>query len=349
MVCHSGGAQCLGDEAGQAIRIGVQARVQLFVGQLQGSQTGGHRHRVTGQRARLVDGTRRRQRGHDVGAATEGSCGQTTGDHLAEGHQVTRYPIDAKPTLVGGTEAGHDLVEDEQGAVGMRDFLERRVEAFFRGHGAHVARCGLGDNAGDLSRVRGEGLADGVEIVIGNDDGIRGRGAGHARGIRERESGHAGASRRQQRINVAVVAALKLQDLGAAGETAGQAHGGHGGLGTGVDQAYLLHGGALNNVLRQQRLALGGCAEGEAVGSRLLHCLHDGRVGIAVDHRAIGADQVDVLIAVDIPEARALTARDNAGLAAHGSEGADRGIHATRGDLRGALEPLGGLGRILLV
>ena len=197
--------------------------------------------------------------------------------------------------------------------------------------------------------MRGKGLADGVEIVVRDNDGICGRSAGHARGIRERESGYAGASRRQQRIHVAVVAAFKLQDLGAAGETAGQAHGGHGGLGTGVNQAHLLHGGALDDVLRQQRLALGRGAERQTVGSRLLHCLHDGRVGIAVNHRAIRADQVDVLIAVDIPKAGALTASDNAGLAAHGSEGADRGIHTARGDLGGALEPLGGLGRILLV
>ena len=148
---------------------------------------------------------------------------------------------------------------------------------------------------------------------------------------------------------MAVVATLELQHLGAAGVAAGQAHRRHGGLGAGVDHAHLIGRGARDDGLRQQGLPLGGRAEAQATRSGLLHGLHNLWVRIAVNHRAIGADQVDVLVAVDIPKAGALTASDNAGLAAHGSEGADRGIHTARGDLGGALEPLGGLGRILLV
>ena len=85
-------------------------------------------------------------------------------------------------------------------------------------------------------------------------------------------------------------------------------------------------------------------AEAQAVGGGLLHGLDDGRVRVAVDHRAVGTDQVNVLVAVHVPQAGALAAGDDAGLAAHGAEGADRGVHTTRDGLDGALEPLLGLG-----
>ena len=334
------------NHAGQAVRVGLQALVERFIGQLQRLQAGGHGHRITGQRAGLVDRTVRGEVVHNLGAAAEGSGRQATGDDLAEGHQVRRHAVDAVPALIGGAEAGHDLVEDEEGAVSMGDVGKRGVEAFLWCHGAHVAGRGFRDNAGNLARVLRKCLAHGLDIVIRNDDGIGRCRARNTRGIRQRKGRHAGTGRGQQGVHVAVVATLELQHLGAAGVAAGQAHRRHGGLGAGVDHAHLIGRGARDDGFREQSLTLGGRAKAQAARSGLLHGLHNLWVRIAVNHRAIGADQVNVLVAVDVPQARARTALNHAGLAAHGAKRAHRRVHPARNHLGGTLKPLLRLGSI---
>ena len=76
--------------------------------------------------------------------------------------------------------------------------------------------------------------------------------------------------------------------------------------------------------------------------------LDDGRVGVAEDHGAPGADQVDVLVAVDVGQARTLRRFDEAGGAADGAEGAHRGVHPARGHRAGAVEEARGIVRLLV-
>ena len=189
-------------------------------------------------------------------------------------------------------------------------------------------------------------LLHGLQIVVRHDDGIRRRRTRHARGIRERERRHAGARGGKQRVHVAVVATIKLEDFRTARKTAGQTHGGHGGLRAGVDHADLLRSGALDDSLGEQGLTLRGRAEGQAIHGRLLHGLDNLRVCVAVNHGAVGAHQIDVLVTVHVPQARALAPCDNAGLTAHRTVRADRRIHAAGDDLGRTLEPLLGLGDI---
>jgi len=72
----------------------------------------------------------------------------------------------------------------------------------------------------------------------------------------------------------------------------------------------------------QFHLALGRRAKREAVQRGLLHGLQHGRVAVAQDHRAPGADVVDVALAVGVPEVGALRTVHKARGAAHGLEGA---------------------------
>ncbi len=68
---------------------------------------------------------------------------------------------------------------------------------------------GLGDHAGDLAGVRVEGGVHGVEVVVRQDDGVAGLGAGDTGGVGQREGRHAAARRREQRVDMAVVAARR--------------------------------------------------------------------------------------------------------------------------------------------
>ena len=71
------------------------------------------------------------------------------------------------------------------------------------------------------------------------------------------EGGQARAGLDQQRVGVAVVAALELDDLAAARGAARQADGAHAGLGARADQAHHVHGRMAEDFLGQFDLALG--------------------------------------------------------------------------------------------
>ena len=71
--------------------------------------------------------------------------------------------------------------------------------------------------------------------------------------------------------------------------------------------------------------------------------LHLG-VGVPEQHRTPGADQVDVLVAVDVAQPGAGRGADEAGGAADGVEGPDRGVHAAGGHRQRPLEERGARG-----
>lgn len=175
---HAFLAQRLRDQPADLLGDGVDLVVRGVVEQPQLGEPGGGRDRVARQRAGLVDGPRGSQVLHDVLAATEGGGGESSAHDLAEGHEIGTYPVDPVPTGLAGPEPGHDLVGDEQGAVARAGVLESLVEPGLGRYDAHVARRGLGDHAGDLTGVRVEGLVHGFEVVVGQDDRVRGLGAG---------------------------------------------------------------------------------------------------------------------------------------------------------------------------
>src|SRR5437763_1121628 len=68
------------------------------------------------------------------------------------------------------------------------------------------------------------------------------------------------------------------------------------------DQPHLLHRRARGDLLGQQDLALGGRAVRGAAPGGLAYGLDDRGVRVAEDHRAPGADEVDVLVAVRVEQ-----------------------------------------------
>ena len=148
---------------------------------------------------------------------------------------------------------------------------------------------------------------------------------GYARAVGLTQGEGAGAGLDQQGVGVAVVAAFKLDDLVAAGVTAGQPDGAHGRLGAGVDHPHLLHGGDdLAHLLGHQHFDLGR----GTVAQSLLHRLDDrgldGRVVVTQQHGAPGTDVIHIGLAVHVIEVGAIGVIDEAGCAADPVEGADR-------------------------
>ena len=128
---------------------------------------------------------------------------------------------------------------------------------------------------------------------------------------------------------MAVVAAVKFDDLVAPGEPPGKADAGHGSLGAAVDHANLFdardpiadEGGHFH--LERIRNAEADTAAGGGTDG-----LDDDARGVAEDGGPPGANIVDILIAIDIPNAGALGALNEKGFAADAAKGADGGIDA---------------------
>src|SRR5690606_39018984 len=128
-VRYPGGRERVRGEPAHGGRQLVQPAVRRGVGEPQGGQAGGAGQRVTGERARLVDRSLGGQLRHDLGAATERRGGQAAPHHLAEGPQVGRDRVEPVPAAGGDPEAGHHLIEDEQGPVRVGDPGQRGVVA----------------------------------------------------------------------------------------------------------------------------------------------------------------------------------------------------------------------------
>ena len=156
--------------------------------------------------------------------------------------------------------------------------------------------------------------------------------------------GHARAGLHQQRVGVAVVAAVELHDDLAPGSGARQPDGRHRRLGAGADEAHLLDGGKrLGHQRGQIGFGRSGRAEARAVARGLDDGLDDLRIGVAQNQRAPGADVVDVAIAVGVPDVRALAADEERRVAADRTEGADRRIHSAGNELLSSLLQRAGL------
>ena len=77
-------------------------------------EAGDHRHRIAGQRARLVDGAQGRELLHDVAPSAECADRHAAADDLAERGEIRAHAVERLRAAQGDAKAGHHLVEDQQ-------------------------------------------------------------------------------------------------------------------------------------------------------------------------------------------------------------------------------------------
>eukprot|EP00982_Pelagococcus_subviridis_P013565 31264-Pelagococcus_subviridis.AAC.11 len=178
---------------------------------------GDHRERVTRQRARLIHRPRGGDHLHDLPLAAVRADGHAAADDLAHRREVRGHAPVLLRAPLGDPEPGHDLVEAQQRAVRRRDFAEALEKRLIRDDEPGVTHDGLEDHARDLTLILLEDLLHRVEVVVRRAQRRVRRRLRDAGGIRKPEGRDAGASLHEERVRVAVVAPLELDDLVASG------------------------------------------------------------------------------------------------------------------------------------
>ena len=281
---------------------------------------------------------------HDGARPAEGRQRHAAADHLAEhgqvGPEAGNLPrVQALRTAERHAEARHHLVQDQQRAVLRAQFTAASHEWHAGAHEIHVPGDRLDDHAGQVGAVQRERVLELLHVVVFQDDRVLHHFGRHAGAGGIAEGGQARAGLHQQRVGMAVVAALELDQLAAAGGAARQADRTHPGLGPRAHQPHHLdRRHEADDRFGELHFALGRRTEGEAFQHGALHGLDHRRVAMPQDHRPPRADVVDVALAVGIPEVRALGALHETGGAADGAEGAHRRIHAAGNELAGPVE-----------
>ncbi len=134
----------------QMLRRRGEARVRSLVQQLQRRQSSRHRHRVAGQRPRLIDVAGWGEHPHQLGAAADRRCGQSAADHLAEDREVGEDARQLLRAAARDPESADHLVEHEQRPVGVGALAQQLEKAVARRYETHVRRQRLGDDRGEL-------------------------------------------------------------------------------------------------------------------------------------------------------------------------------------------------------
>ena len=240
-------------------------------------------------------------------------------DRLGERGEVGLDPEVLGGAAAGDPEAGLDLVEDQQRPELLGDRPDALVEALLGQDPLGVAEDRLDDHRGDVVALGLEHPAEGGQVVVGHRDHRLGDRLGNApapgqvdRVVAVAQLVHVVGQDADQGVVVdAVVLALELDDLLAAGVGPGDPHQVHRGFGARDGHpGHLDPAGDLADQLTGPDLILAGQREADAQAHPLVDVVVDARVGVAEHDRPVAEAQVDVLVAVHVPDPAALAPID---------------------------------------
>ena len=161
------------------------------------------------------------------------------------------------------------------------------------------------------SPKRSQAAATPSTSLNATDDRVRGDAGRDTRSGRNAERHHAGPGAREERVDVAVVAARELDHPVAARRRPRQPERAHRGLGAGVDEPYQLDGrDGVDDLGGELDLRLGGGAEGGAAVGGEADGVQGLRVGVPEDQRAPRLNPVEVPRSGDVLDVRPLPAHE---------------------------------------
>lgn len=201
-------------------------------------QSCGKREGIAAESARLIDRARGSEVVHDFRTPAEGTDWEAAADDLAHCGEVGANAKNLLRSAGSEAEPRHDLIENEDGSILGAEFTESLQKARVREIEAGVGGDRFEDDGGEFATVVCKEGAEGFCVVEREGRGECCEGGGDAGTVRLSQSECAAACFDQQGIDMAVVAALELENAVASSETPGEAQTAHGRLGAAVDHAH---------------------------------------------------------------------------------------------------------------
>ena len=154
-----------------------------------------------------------------------------------------RSGVDSEALLraaFGETKASHHFIKNQQRAVRLCDLTQKFQVARLRQIQTRIARDGFDDDSGDLILIRRERGLHRFDIVERQNNCVLRERGGHAGAVGMAEGERARTGFHEQRIRVAMITAIELDDFVALGESTREADGGHAGFRAGIRHAHFL-------------------------------------------------------------------------------------------------------------
>ncbi len=233
--------------------------------------------------------------------ARDGRERQAAADDLAVGGDVGAHAVELLRATGGHAEARDHLVEDQRSAALGGDFAQLLHEG--RGLQGRVLVLDRLDHDG---RQFVSALAQHLQrlgaVVVKHQDVFDRVGQDAWRG---RQRTQLLGAAHDDLVEDAVVAVVEDGDLLAARHSARDAHGAHHGFRAGVAESHALHASELGDQLRDIRCQRVLRADLDALVQLVDHGLGDVFALVAQEVGAETREQVDVLVAINVPDARA--------------------------------------------
>eukprot|EP00047_Mylnosiga_fluctuans_P001584 m.221006 g.221006 ORF g.221006 m.221006 type:complete len:320 (-) comp10495_c0_seq1:8-967(-) len=255
-------------------------------------------------------------RQHDLVACKHARDGKdTTRQSLAEQHHVRLdVLVVAREHAPRAADAGLDLVGHKEDVVRGAELLRGGKIAVVRHVDARLALDGLQDECGDVGGAL-QRLLERLQVVVGDRQEAGNLRAIAAVAVRVRGGGH---SAEGAAVEVVLgndhLSLVSLDTLDVVGPAAGKLETGFPGLRTGVHGQHLVVAKVLADILSElaQGVVVEGTrGQGEDIGL-LVQSSQDLGMAVALVHSGVGAEKVEVLLAINVPDMHALAAvQDN--------------------------------------
>ena len=228
-------------------------------------------------------------------------------------------------------ESTHHFIENQYGAMVLRERPQRLQELFRWRHATHVATNRLQDHRRDPIAVCLKRVGQHLCVIVIQHHRVLAGPRSHARRIRNGQSRCRATSSDQQAINVAMIITSKLDHDVSTGVSSRQSNRTHRRFGSRIDQSHHFNRRhRVNHQFGEFIFRNRWRTKARPTINRCMNRFADPWPLMPKDHRPPRTDVIDVPIPIDIEQVSTFTSFEHQRFTTDGTEGPSGTVHASR-------------------